>query len=142
MKSFFIILTAIFALNVYLNANKEPATGGYAIGQTPDQVAKREAAQAKRAKDAEDERKFRQVVMAARIIKSRLNDPASLQLSSVIKTPEGAICVHYRATNRFGGVVSNHAVGLHGLVSHTDGDWNTHCAGKTGENFIHVRRAI
>lgn len=73
-----------------------------------------------------------QTVIAAKLVKNALRDPASVQWESVRVNEDGSlVCLVYRAKNGFGGMNLAPAVSVAGKIS-TDGDvWNKHCKGKT-----------
>jgi hypothetical protein len=73
-----------------------------------------------------------QAIIAAKMIKNALRDPASVQWDSVRVNDDGSlVCLVYRAKNGFGGMNLAPAVSFEGKIS-TDGDvWTRYCKGKT-----------
>ncbi len=67
------------------------------------------------------------------MLKSRMRNPDSFQLVSVLAMPKGRYCYEYRAQNGFGGMNVENAVLYEPMILTTDhAAWNKYCARKTG----------
>lgn len=89
-----------------------------------------------------EEAEFKRVVLVARSIKAASKNPDSFKLESAMLTAAGTVCVEYRATNSFNAVVPGYASSREDKISTSAGDWNRHCAGKTGKDYKYVRQAL
>lgn len=88
------------------------------------------------------EAQFRTVVAGARWLKQNMHNPASFELVSATMIDDKAICYEYRGTNSFNAIVLNRRVITDNVNSGDRKEWNKHCAGKSGTDFTHARRAI
>lgn len=85
---------------------------------------------------------FKQAVGALMHIKRNMKNPASLEVVAVEMVQGPAICIVYRGTNSFNATITSRHVFTDNGNSGSDADWNKHCAGKSGENFLHARQAV
>lgn len=108
-----------------------------------DEAAARAAAE-KVIKEAQ----FQHAVRVATALKASMKNPASFELTSLVRTNDGALCFEYRATNSFNATIPNYAVfppngkPVSGSSNDVAKIWNKHCAEKSGDNMTYVRRAI
>ena len=118
---------------------------------TPEQLAEQakaaEAEQAAKLVREESERKYREqvsrVIVAASTVKENMHNPASFDLVSAIVMDDDAVCLVYRGTNGFGGIVTSRASAMGRVVSLSAKQWNKYCAGRDGRDFADaVRRAV
>jgi hypothetical protein len=100
--------------------------------KTPEQIAAEEKAN----------REFQRAASLVRALKNSMHNPASFQLVDAILMPDNSLCVEYRGTNAFGGVVTNRHVFTNQSSSNTAQTWNKYCAGKTGRDMRHIRAVI
>ena len=124
----FVVVSCISTQNSS-NAPSAPA----AASQTPEQIAT-----AKARADAE-EKEFQFAVMAAKLVRSSLKNPASFELVAANLVVGGALCIKYRATNGFGAVVTEEAAITRKL---SKGEWNKDCAGKSAADMKKIRFAL
>lgn len=108
------------------------------------QVALSPEAQAK--KDAE-ERQWQRDVLTMRQLRDSMKSPKSFELTQALKMEDNSLCVEYRATNSFNALVPGRAVISNGSIVTSDSSgfaqtWNAHCAGKSGQVYDHIRRAM
>jgi hypothetical protein len=129
------------------------AVGGLALfsrGNAPSkpvQTAQKAAPKAPDPKEAEEEALFQRDVLNVRVLKRSLHNPDSFQLESAIRMPDGTLCLTFRATNVFNAIVLGQAVIRSDRIISTGHpeavhSWNRYCAGKSGKNLIHIRRAL
>jgi adenine deaminase len=120
-------------------------------GGTPEQLAEQakaaEAEQAAKLVREESERKYREqvsrVIVAASTVKENMHNPASFDLVSAIVMDDDAVCLVYRGTNGFGGIVTSRASAMGRVVSLSAKQWSKYCAGRDGRDFADaVRRAV
>lgn len=83
------------------------------------------------------ETKVHEIRMARRYLIERLkgamNNPDSFKVSKALYMDDGSLCVEYRATNGFGGVVPGYAVITPDIkLDTTFKAWKKYCAGKAG----------
>lgn len=114
---------------------------------SPAPVAAKQEPKQKDPKEAEQERLWRRDVLNVRVLRKSLHNPDSFRLEQALRMKDGSLCLTYRATNAFGGIVLNHAVIRSDRIiatGHPDHTrlWNLHCGGKTGENVTHLRQAL
>ena len=106
-------------------------------GEEPPKAQTKSTAQLE--EEAAREKEFQRVVLALRSIKAGLKNPSSLDVKGAGIVPGGSICVEYRASNSFNAIVLERAAfDPKGAV----GDWNRLCAGKSGTDYTHARRAL
>lgn len=118
---------------------------------TPEQLAEQakaaEAEQAAKLAREESERKYREqvgrVIVAATTIKENMHNPASFYLVSAVIMDDDAVCLVYRGTNGFGGIVTSRASAMGRVVSFSAKQWDKYCAGRNGRDLADaVRRAV
>lgn len=132
------VLIAAFANPSSSPNNPSPHVITPAAPENPEIKAKRDA----------EEATFQRHVAAVRKLRASMKNPASFSLEDAILTPEGALCVVYRATNSFNAIVPGQAVVYRGQITTSDsGDqfrtrWNTRCFKKRGEDMKHIRWAL
>ena len=119
------------------NAAKEAA-------KTPAQKASEAAAvaAAKIATEAAKERKeaeFQFGVLATKMVRASMKNPASFEFVEAGIVNKGALCLTYRATNSFNAVITDHIAITRKL---SKGDWNKECGGKSMPSFDHIKYAI
>jgi hypothetical protein len=91
---------------------------------------------------------FQRYVALVATLKKSMKNPASFQLEQAMRIKEGTLCLQYRATNSFNAIVPSQAVIVNNKITvkdHSDnfaGVWNKHCAGKSGDDWKHIRRAL
>lgn len=100
-----------------------------APAKTPEQLAA----------EAARERQFQRDVLKLRALRASLKNPASFELVSVGRMADETLCVTYRGTNSFNAIVTERKPIL---SSGQIGEWRKHCAGKSGEDVSHIRRAL
>lgn len=68
----------------------------------------------------------------SRAIQESLNNPKSYEFVNALYMPDRSICVTYRGSNAFGGVVTEQMA-----IDRADqpGDWDKLCAGKRGIKY-------
>lgn len=100
--------------------------------KTPEQLA----AEKKREQD------FQVVVIAVRLVKSKVKSPESFQLKYVGMSEAGAVCIEYSAVNSFNARVQE----FYTVAPKTSGNsaelWNAHCAKRKLTDFSYARQAI
>lgn len=116
---------------------------------TPEQrKAADEAAAAAAAEKVKKEAEFQYAVRVAQAIKAGMKNPASFELTSLLRTYDGTLCFEYRGTNSFNAVIPNYAVvpvsgaPVGGSSNDVARAWNKHCANKAGDDLTYVRRAL
>ena len=109
-------------------------TGPYEsnLHKTPEELAKIE----------KEEREFQSAVVAVRNLKNAMNNPKSFELVDAIFTTEGTLCIVYRASNAFGGIITKNYVVSDKVSSGTSEAWNRHCANKPGRDLKHIRAVL
>jgi hypothetical protein len=80
---------------------------------------------------------FQVIVSQIRAVRASLHNPASFELVQAVKVGE-ALCVTYRGSNAFGGIVTNSVA----IVGDKKVNYGRYCDDKAGEDFTHARRAI
>jgi hypothetical protein len=109
-----------------------------------EQRAKEDAQRAK----AMEEAQFQEAVLITRQIKASMKNPASFELVSLLRMPDGTLCYEYRGTNSFNAVVPNYAVVTPdrkvtaGSQDDVATSWNKRCAKVAGKDLTYVRRAM
>lgn len=94
------------------------------------------------------EQEFQRAVMMTRRLRDSMKNPASFQLESAIKMPDGSLCLTYRATNSFNAIVPGRTVvTAGGVAASNDGAlfpklWNQHCGNRAGSDITYLRRAL
>lgn len=108
--------------------------------KTAVEAAKSPAQRASEAAKAKhDEREFQFGVMAAKLVKSSLKNPASFEFVSAGVVDNGALCLTYRATNSFNAVITENTAITRKFQK---GDWNKDCAGHTTVVMNYIRQAL
>jgi len=131
IRKFFLFILGMIVLGAVLSGISEKESSEKSL--TAEEIAEK----------AEREREFQESVAIVRAIKSSMNNPASFELVSAMLTTEGVLCVVFRGTNAFGGVVTGRYTFKNGTVdSSSAASWNKHCGGKTGRDMKHVRYAM
>lgn len=94
------------------------------------------------------EERFQANVAAVKRLRAAMKNPRSFELVDAMQTPDGTLCVVYRATNSFNAVVPGQAIVRAGKISTSaQGDefrdqWNARCYKKRGEDMVHIRQAL
>jgi hypothetical protein len=101
--------------------------------KSPQQKAS-EAAAAKRSED-----EFQFGVMATKLVRASLKNPASFEFVQAGIVDRGALCLTYRATNSFNAIITEQVAITRKL---TKGDWNKECGGKSMPSFNYIKQAI
>lgn len=116
---------------------------------SPEQRKAAEEEQARAAAEkVAKELEFQRAVRIAQVLKAGMKNPASFELTSLLRTNDGALCFEYRGTNSFNAVVPSYAVvppkgrPVSGGERAIATAWNAHCAHKPGEDMTHVRHAL
>ena len=94
------------------------------------------------AAELQSEREFQQVVFTAKKLKGAMKNPSAFELVSAQMMQGPALCMTYRSTNSFNAVITERYVVTEKVSSASGDTWNKHCAGKTGTDYTHARRAI
>ena len=100
------------------------------------------AASAKVAADAAKARaeaEFQFGVMATKLVRASMKNPASFEFVRAGIVNKGALCLTYRATNSFNAVITEQIAITRKLAK---GDWNKECGRKTMPSFDHIKHAI
>jgi hypothetical protein len=112
---------------------RQAAVAAMEAAKPPEQKASEAAAKAK------TEAEFQRVVLVLRMLKASLHNPASFELVRAGMVPGGAICVVYRATNKFNATVAENAAFDKNLKP---GTWNKLCGGKSATDYTSARHAL
>lgn len=141
-----LLLLAVVGINAASNYRRYTTSP-----PTPEQIAEQaraaEAELAAKLAREESERKYREqagrVIVAASTIKENMHNPASFDLVSAVIMDDDAVCLVYRGTNGFGGIVTSRASAMGRVVSFSATQWNKYCAGRNGRDLADaVRRAV
>lgn len=103
--------------------------------KTPEQ----RATEAKKAEDLENQKRVHLLLMLrmesiARAMREGAKNPAVFQLVSMVHIEKSdTVCMTYRGTNSFGGVVTEYAA--FNPAGKTV-DWNKQCANKSGKDWV------
>lgn len=108
----------------------------YSALKTPAPPAKTaEQVKVERAKEAQ----FQADALKVRALKATLKNPASFDLVSAGRLSDGTLCITYRGTNSFNATTTERtAITASGHLA----DYNTACAGQSGENVESIRHAL
>lgn len=103
--------------------------------------AKAKAAQkaAEEANKARAEAEFQFGVLATKLVKASMKNPASFEFVEAGIVNNGALCLTYRATNSFNAVITEHIAVTRKLAK---GSWNKECGGKRMPSFDHIKYAL
>lgn len=91
------------------------------------------------AKAVHSEREYRFGVVATKLVKAGLQNPASFEFVNASVVDNGALCLTYRATNGFNAVVTENIAVTRKL---SKGVWNKDCAGHDAKDMQHIKRAL
>lgn len=131
-STFTILVALLIAFGAYISLTTPSAPPAPPVQKTSAQLAAEK-------KEADD---FQRAVMALRLVRNNMKNPASFSPTLVGITAAGAICIEYRATNAFNAIVPGRFV----VAGTSSGDsaaaWNQHCANKSVTNFTHAQRAM
>ncbi|WP_298829360.1 hypothetical protein [uncultured Piscinibacter sp.] len=79
------------------------------------------------------------VLAGARRLKSAMKKPETFELTRAIMIDGKVICYEYVARNSFNDRAPGHYVVSDTVSSDKASDWNKLCAGKSGDDYTHVR---
>ena len=97
-----------------------------------------EAQEAKKLRDAELAKQFF-IVLRISSLREEMKNPASFELVEAINLKNGMLCVTYRATNSFGGVVTeNKAISSEAKIV----IYSANCSGKRGDDVTDLKRYL
>jgi hypothetical protein len=106
---------------------------------TPQQKAEKEKLDAIEAEmRAEADLRYAKTYAVLSALKESMYNPKSFELASAILMEDGTLCISYRGTNVFGGVVRNNLVVNEKISSDSVAAWNRYCAEKSGYDMSHV----
>lgn len=88
------------------------------------------------------ERHFQEVVSTLRNLRTLMHDPASLDVESATRAPDGSICIVYRGKNAFGATVRNQVVAWPGGSSEEATEFSRRCIATGAVDFTYARRAL
>lgn len=71
-----------------------------------------------------------------------MKNPDSFQLVSALMVQGPTICLVYSSTNSFNAIVTEHYTLSEKVSTTGDAAWHEHCAGKTGDDYTHAKRAL
>ena len=104
--------------------------------QSPSSSTETQEAKKKR---EEDQAKQLSILLRISALREEMNNPPSFELVEAINLANGTLCVTYRATNGFGGVVTDSkAISSGAKVI----DYAKNCNGKTGEDVTHLKKYL
>lgn len=92
--------------------------------------------------DPAKEQRFREEVGALLYIKKNMKNPASFELVDFIRTPANSLCITYRGTNSFNAVITQRHVINNSINTSSAEAWQTHCAGRAGEDVSKAKYAL
>lgn len=75
------------------------------------------------------------VLSAVMSVKSNMHNPASFELITAMLMDDDAVCMEYRGTNGFGGIVRSKATAVGDRISTMPQPWNKHCTGRHGRDY-------
>lgn len=85
------------------------------------------------------EAEFQFGVIATKLVKNSLKNPASFEFIDAGVVAGGALCLTYRATNSFNAVITDQVAIKRNLQQ---GDWNKECGGRKVPNMNHIKQAL
>jgi hypothetical protein len=88
---------------------------------------------------AKREAEFQFGILATKLVKNSLKNPASFQFVDAGVVDGGALCLTYRATNSFNAIITDQIAIKRNLQK---GDWNKECGGKSVPDMNHIKRFI
>lgn len=88
---------------------------------------------------ARAEAEFQFGVLATKLVRDSMKNPASFEFVKAGIVEKGALCLTYRATNSFNAVITDQIAITRRLAK---GNWNKECGGKTMPSFNHIKYAI
>jgi hypothetical protein len=92
--------------------------------------------------DPAKQQRFNEEVGALLYIKRNMKNPASFELVDFIRTPANSLCIVYRGTNSFNAITTQRHVINDNTNSNSDEAWNSHCAGRSGEDVSKAKYAL
>ena len=97
-----------------------------------------EAEEAKKKRE-EEIAKQQTILLMISALRDETKNPPSFELVEAIKLKDGTLCVTYRGTNSFGGVVTENKAISNGfkIVSYA-----ANCNGKVGDDFTHLKKYL
>lgn len=128
-------INAVSSYQSYTTPPPAPPTAEQLVEKQKTEAAEM-VANAKRQADLMVEKAKRDnVVSAVLSIKSNMHNPASFELITAMLMDDDAVCMEYRGTNGFGGIVRSKATAVGDRISTMPKPWNKHCTGRHGRDY-------
>ena len=133
-RKLFIGLFVIFVIGAVMDGIKSPSTKI----QYGSSVSSPEAEEAKK-KSEQEQAKQLSILLRISALREEMKNPPSFEMVEAINLKNGTLCVTYRGTNGFGGVVTeSKAISSDAKII----DYPANCNGKTGEDVTHLKKYL
>lgn len=100
--------------------------------KTPEQLAA----------ERESEREFQTVLAGVKWLRDTMKKPETFELLHASMVDGKVMCLQYKARNSWNDVAQGQRVITDNMNSGEARDWNTHCAGKGGNDYTYARAAL